>query len=73
MNLMYINWNPDSIIFTLGVFSLRWYSVFWDIAIASAFIVVHKIFHKRMMSEDYYINLFVYTFLVFFIGARLGH
>ncbi len=29
MNLMYINWNPDPIIFSLGGFSLRWYSVFW--------------------------------------------
>ena len=42
MNLMYINWNPDPIIFTLGGFSLRWYSVFWVIAIASASIVVHN-------------------------------
>ena len=73
MNLMYINWNPDPIIFTLGGFSLRWYSVFWVIAIASASIVVHKIFQKRKMSEDDYNKLFVYSFLGIFIGARLGH
>ena len=52
MNLMYINWNPDPVIFTLGGFSLRWYSVFWIIAIVSASIVVHKIFNKRKWSED---------------------
>ena len=73
MNLLYINWNPDPIIFTLGGFSLRWYSVFWVIAIASASIVVHKIFQKRKMSEDDYNKLFVYSFLGIFIGARLGH
>ena len=73
MNLMYINWNPDPVIFTLGGFSLRWYSVFWIIAIVSASIVVHKIFNKRKWSEDDYNRLFVYSFLGIFIGARLGH
>lgn len=73
MNLMYINWNPDPIIFSLGGFSLRWYSVFWVIAIASASIVVHKIFKKRKMSEDDYNKLFVYSFLGILVGARLGH
>ena len=71
--LLYINWNPDPVIFTLGGFSLRWYSFFWIVAIATAAWVVNRIFKDKGLTEDDYNRLFVYTFLGIFIGARLGH
>ena len=44
MNLLFINWNPDPILFSIGGFSLRWYSVFWFIAIWAASQVVYKLY-----------------------------
>ena len=71
--LLYINWNPDPTIFHIGEFALRWYSVFWVIAIASASCIVYKIFNHKGLSEDDYNKLFMYSFLGIFVGARLGH
>lgn len=71
--MLYINWNPDPVIFNIGGFSFRWYSLFWVVAIAMGAFVVHRIFERKNLSEDNYNKLFVYSFLGIFIGARLGH
>lgn len=73
MEFMFINWNPNPVLFEIGGFSLRWYSVFWMVAIVSASYVVYKIFHHKGFSEDDYNKLFFYSFLGIFVGARLGH
>lgn len=73
MELIFVNWNPDPVIFHIGDFALRWYSLFWVIAIAMATLVVNVIFNRKHLPEKDFNRLFVYSFLGIFIGARLGH
>ena len=65
--MLYINWNPDPVIFNIGGFSFRWYSLFWVVAIAMGAFVVHRVFERKNLSEDNYNKLFVYSFLGIFI------
>ena len=40
--LLYINWNPDQIAFSIGSFSFRWYSLCWLVGLLLAYIIVKK-------------------------------
>lgn len=73
MNLLYIHWNPDPVLFHIGNFGLRWYSIFWMIAILAACQVVYKLYQVRKFPMDTYQSLFVYCMAGTFVGARLGH
>ena len=44
MNPLYIHWNPDPVLFHIGNFGLRWYSIFWMIAIlAASYFLAHPL------------------------------
>ena len=76
MNLLYIHWNPDPVLFHIGNFGnfgLRWYSIFWMIAILAACQVVYKLYQVKKLPMDTYQSLFVYCMVGVFVGARLGH
>ena len=73
MNLLYIHWNPDPVLFHIGNFGLRWYSIFWMIAILAACQVVYKLYQVKKLPIDTYQSLFVYCMVGVFVGARLGH
>ena len=68
-----ILWDPNITLFTIGSFSLRWYSVCWILAFASAYIVLRRIFKKEGIAEEKLISLAVYVFVGTFVGARLAH
>ncbi len=73
MELLYIHWNPDPILFSVGGITIRWYSIFWIIAIWAGSQVVYKMYKLRGLPLDTFQTLFMYSFLGIFIGARLGH
>lgn len=73
MELLYIHWNPDPILFSVGGIAIRWYSIFWIIAIWAGSQVVYKMYKLRGLPLDTFQPLFIYSFLGIFIGARLGH
>lgn len=73
MNLLYIHWNPDPVLFHISNFGLRWYSIFWMIAILAACQVVYKLYQVKKLPIDTYQSLFVYCMVGVFVGARLGH
>ena len=73
MELLYIHWNPDPILFSVGGIAIRWYSIFWIIAIWAGSQVVYKMYKLRGLPLDTFQTLFMYSFLGIFIGARLGH
>ena len=50
MDLLYIHWNPDPVLFHIGNFGLRWYSIFWMIAILAACQVVYKLYQGGLPS-----------------------
>lgn len=46
---------------------------FWFIAILAGSQVVYKLYQSKGLPVDTFQNLFLYSFLGIFIGARLGH
>ncbi len=73
MNLLYINWNPDPVCLFLGNFGLRWYSIFWIIALLTGSMVVYQLFKYRRYPMAHFDLLFTYCFIGILAGARLGH
>lgn len=73
MELLYIHWNPDPVLFSVAGIAIRWYSIFWLIAIWAGSQVVYKLYKLKGLPMDTFQALFLYSFLGIFIGARLGH
>lgn len=68
-----IIWNPDTVLFSLGFITIRWYSLCWILAFAASYVVMRGIFKKEGIKEDTLVSLTVYVFFGTFIGARLAH
>ncbi|MBO4907020.1 MAG: prolipoprotein diacylglyceryl transferase [Bacteroidaceae bacterium] len=71
--LLYINWNPDVIAFSIGAFAVRWYSLCWAVGLLSVFLMEQKLFKEQRIPDEKFDPLFIYSFLGILIGARLGH
>lgn len=69
----YIDWSPDPIIFTVGGFGLRYYSLLWIIGLFLGYLVAKRVYRDRGIADAIYDPLFLYCFLGVLIGARLGH
>jgi phosphatidylglycerol:prolipoprotein diacylglycerol transferase len=78
-HLLYINktasvmWDPDGTIIDLGLFTLRYYSLFFLLAFLSAYLVLQRKFKSEGIKNDLLDKLTTYVFLGTLIGARLGH
>jgi len=46
-HFLFISWNPDPILFHIGSFNLRWYTIFWAIAILAGSQVVLKLYKEK--------------------------
>ena len=74
MNILsYITWNPSLEVFSIGAFSIRWYSLMWLIGLAMAYLMVRWLYKKQNIPNEKFEPLFIYCFLGILIGARLGH
>ena len=69
----HIVWDIDPVLFSVGGFAVRYYSLCWMAAFASCYMVMKSIFRREGLSVDNLDSLLVYVFLGTFIGARLGH
>lgn len=70
---LYINWNPDLIIFHLGPMAVRWYSTCWLIGLLLAYLIVRHLYKAQKVADEKFEPLFLYCFIGILIGARLGH
>ena len=68
-----IYWNVDPVMFHIGSFGLRWYSMGFLIAFLLGYIILGNIFKREKVRSEYMESLLVYVFLAVLIGARLGH
>lgn len=73
MVLGYIDWNVDPIIFSIGKFGLRYYSLFFALAFWFGYMMISKMFKKEGAPDDWCDKIFVYTIIATIVGARLGH
>lgn len=71
--LNYITWDIDPIIFTIGSYSLRYYTLCFLLAFISAYVVMLRIFKREGKPQELLDQLTIYIFLGTLIGARLGH
>lgn len=61
--------NP--ILFQIGNFTIRYYSVFILLGVIVAYILIQKEAKRFKISDDFIFNLFFYTVILGIIGARL--
>jgi prolipoprotein diacylglyceryl transferase len=70
--LAFITWNPDPVMFTIGV-PVRYYGILWVTGIILAYFVIRRQFRDKKLSDKQLDPLPYYCVLGVFIGARLGH
>lgn len=73
MLLSSIHWNVDPIIFHIGSFGVRWYSLGFLMAFLMGYLILSKMYKREKVDIKYLDSLLVYIFLAVLIGARLGH
>ena len=74
MNILsYILWNPSLEVFSIGSYSMRWYSLMWLIGLALAYLMVRWLYQKQNIPNETFEPLFIYCFMGILVGARLGH
>lgn len=73
MSLLYINWNPDEIAFSIFGFSFRWYSLCWLVGLILGYVIVKKLYKEAKIKDELFEPLFIYCFIGILVGARLGH
>ena len=71
--LSFIHWNVDPIIFHIGSFGLRWYSLGFLIAFLLGYYIMSRMFRREQVDTKYLESLLIYMFLAVLVGARLGH
>ena len=70
---LFIHWNPDVVAFTIGSFSVRWYSLCWCVGLLGVFLLEQKLFKEQGIPDEKFDPLFIYAFIGILAGARLGH
>ena len=73
MDLLAIHWNVDPVMFHIGSFGLRWYSVGFPMAFLVSYWLLYGMYKREKVDTKYLDSLTIYIFLAVLIGARLGH
>ena len=71
--LNYVTWNVCPEIFTIGGFSLRYYSAFFAIGFILAYFIIKHYYRKENIPQKELDRLTIFVVLGGIIGARLGH
>ena len=72
--LLYIEWDISPILFQIGRFSIRWYSVLFTIGLFPlGYLIMKSFFSVERKDVNLLDPLLSYIFLGTLIGARLGH
>ena len=73
MNLFWIVWSPNPVIFSVGSFTLLWYGVLFALGLVLAGWYVWGRFKEFGIEQGVFENLIIWSFFGIFLGARLGH
>lgn len=71
--LSYITWDVSPVIFKLGFFTLRWYSLAFMIGFLVGYEIVARMFRHEGAPERWLGLLLMWTVAGTIVGARLGH
>jgi len=73
METVFIHWNPDPEIFSLGNFAIRWYGLLFASSFVFGYIILLRMFKKEGIPVKLLDDLTTYMIIGTIIGARLGH
>lgn len=73
MLLNFINWNVDPVMFHIGNFGLRYYSLGFLFAFLLGYYIFYKMFTREKVATSYLDSLVLWMFVAVLVGARLGH
>ena len=73
MSLLSIVWDLDPVMFSIGSFEIRYYSITWMLAFITASYIFGKMLNKEGMSKSLNDSIFLYAFISCIVGARVGH
>lgn len=68
-----INWDPSGVLFDLGFFEIRYYSLMFVVAFVMGWYITKAIFNREGISIEKLDKLFIYSVIAILLGARLGH
>ncbi len=72
MNL-FITWNVNPEIFSIGGFSIRWYSLMFVFSFYFGYLIVSRMLKKEGVAEKMFDKLLTWMVIATIVGARLGH
>lgn len=73
MNLAYITWNMDPVLFRMGNLAIRWYSLFLVSSFFLSYVFMMSIFEREGKSKDVALSYGLFIIAGLFIGGRLVH
>lgn len=71
--LLYILWNPSEVMFHIGNFGVRWYSMCWLMGLFLGYLLMKRLYKEQQIPDEKFNPLFIYIFVSVLVGARLGH
>ena len=71
--LLYIVWDVNPEIVSLGFLEIRWYGLMFALAFYLGYLIGRDMFRKEGIAEKTLDNLLVWIIVATVIGARLGH
>lgn len=72
MHLLQIDWGPNEVLFSIGSFGIRYYSLMFVLGFLLGYNIVKKIYKNENVNVEYVESLFMYIVVATLIGARLG-
>ncbi|MFR9649081.1 MAG: prolipoprotein diacylglyceryl transferase [Rikenellaceae bacterium] len=73
MNLMYIDWTLDPVMFSIAGFEFRYYTFMWILAFWAGTLFFNSFTKREGISQEANEAIFIYTILGAMLGARIGH
>ncbi|MDR2008896.1 MAG: prolipoprotein diacylglyceryl transferase [Bacteroidales bacterium] len=73
MSLLYIIWDVNPVMFSIGDFSIRWYGLFLALGFLFSYFILGHIMRKEGFKQERVDILSIYVIVGTVIGLRLGH
>jgi prolipoprotein diacylglyceryl transferase len=70
---LFINWDVDPELFSLGALSIRYYGLLFALAFVAGYKIEERMFKSEGLSVEWLNKLWIYVAVATIVGARLGH
>lgn len=73
MNLLYIDWNFDPVLFSISGFDIRYYGLMWAVALLAGGWIFSYFCKREHYPESVSDSAFMFIVLGTILGSRIGH